>query len=125
MLALARHPEHLQKLREELAPYMPDPAADVMNQKIANLDHLNGVIYEALRMYPPVPTAVPRMTPPEGIEIEGVFVPGNLTVWCPQYAMGRSKQYSHKLPRLNLPLFAIAYVLCRGGYLHARERIHT
>lgn len=97
MLALARHPEHLQKLREELAPYMPDPAADVMNQKIVNLDHLNGVIYEALRMYPPVPTAMPRITPPEGIEIEGVFVPGNMTVWCPQYAMGRSKERTQAL----------------------------
>lgn len=80
MLMLARHPEHLQKLREELAAYMPDPAINVMHQKIVNLNHLSGIIYEALRMYSPLPTAVPRTTPPEGIEIEGVFVPGNMNV---------------------------------------------
>lgn len=93
MLELARHPEHIQRLREELAPYMPDPTVDVLHQQIANLDHLNAVIYETLRMYPPVPTALQRKTPPEGIDIGGVYIPGSMTVWCPQYAMGRSKEF--------------------------------
>lgn len=93
MLELARHPEHLRKLRKELGPYMLDPTADVSNQEIVNLDHLNGVIYEALRMYPPVPTAIPRITPPEGLEIGEVHIPGNMNVWCPQYVLGRSKQH--------------------------------
>ena len=96
MLELARHPEHIQKLREELAPYMPNPVADVSHQEIANLDHLNAIIYETLRLYPAVPTALPRLTPPEGIAIEGVYVPGNMTVWCPGYAIGRSKHYTCK-----------------------------
>ena len=71
---------------------MPDPTVDVLHQQIANLDHLNAVIYETLRMYPPVPTALERKTPSEGIDIGGVHIPGNMTVWCPQYAMGRSKE---------------------------------
>ena len=91
MLELARHPEHIAKLRDELAAYMPDPTANVLNQTIANLDHLNGIIYECLRLYPPVPTALQRLTPPEGVEIEGTHIPGNMTVWCPQYAIGRSE----------------------------------
>ena len=100
MLELFRNPEHIQKLREELTPCMPDPTADISHQEIANLDHLNGIIYEALRLYPPVPTALWRTTPPEGIEIEGVHVPGNMTVWCPQYTIGRSKKdiHNHKAP---------------------------
>ena len=91
MLELARHPEHILKLRDELAPYMPDPTANVLHQAIANLDHLNGIIYEALRLYPPVPTAMERLTPAEGIEIGGTHIPGNMTIWCPQYAIGRSE----------------------------------
>lgn len=73
---------------------MPDPTADVLHQEIANLDHLNGIIYEALRLYPPVPTSLERLTPPDGIEIGGVYIPGNMTVFCPQYAIGRSKRKS-------------------------------
>ena len=91
MLELARHPEQIKKLREELTPLVPDPTAEISHQDIANLDHLNAVIYEALRMHPPIPTALPRKTPPEGIEIGGKHVPGDMTVWCPQYAIGRSK----------------------------------
>lgn len=95
MLEFARHPEQIQKLRDELAPYMPDPDADVSHQDVATLVHLNAIIYETLRMYPPVPTALLRQTPPEGIEIEGVYIPGNMTVWCPQYAIGRSREDTH------------------------------
>ena len=78
---------------------MPDPTADVPHQMIVNLDHLNGIIYEALRLYPPVPTAMERKTPAEGLEIGDVYVPGNMTVWCPQYAIARSKK--SQTPRLN------------------------
>lgn len=91
MLELARHPEQVQKLREELALYMADPVANVLHQDIANLDHLNAIIHETLRLYPQVPTALQRKTPSEGIEIGGEYVPGNMTVWCPQYAIGRSE----------------------------------
>ena len=91
MLELARHPEHIAKLREELAPYMPDPTDNVLHQAIAHLDHLNGIIYECLRLYPPLPTAAERLTPAEGVDIGGTHIPGNVTVWCPQYAIGRSE----------------------------------
>ena len=91
MLELTQHPEQIQKLREELAPYMPDSTTEVMHQDIANLDHLNAIIYETLRMYPPVPTALARKTPPEGIKIGSEYIPGNMTIWCPQYAIGRSR----------------------------------
>ena len=102
LLELARHPEHVQKLREELAAYTQEPFMDVLHQKIAHLDHLNGVIYETLRLHPPVPTALQRQTPAEGIEIGGVYIPGNVNVWCPQYVIGRSKCSK---PRRSLILF--------------------
>lgn len=42
------------------------------------------------RLNPPVPTALQRLTPPEGIMLGDVHIPGGTTVWCPQYAMMRS-----------------------------------
>ncbi|KAL8675594.1 MAG: hypothetical protein Q9168_000106 [Polycauliona sp. 1 TL-2023] len=92
VLELARNPDHVMKLRKELGPYMQDRTKDVANQDIAKLDHLNGVIYEALRLYPPVPSAVERKTPPEGMEIGGQFIPGNMTIWCSAYVTGRKEE---------------------------------
>ena len=119
MLEFARHPEQIQKLHNELAPYMPDPTADVSHQDIATLDHLNGIIYETLRLYPPVPTALLRQTPPEGIEIEGVYIPGNMTVWCPQYAIGRSKQSKYTSASLGLLILMLTSIAEEEIYTHA------
>lgn len=58
---------------------------------MARLEHLNAVINESLRLYPPVPTTVYRQTPSEGIMIDDVYIPGSMSVISPQYAIGRSK----------------------------------
>ena len=91
LLELARKPEHIAKLREELAPYIPDASAEVQHEKIAHLNHLNGIINETLRLHPPVPAAMHRKTPSEGIEIDGTYIPGNMTVACSQHVLGRGK----------------------------------
>ncbi|OKL61205.1 hypothetical protein UA08_03406 [Talaromyces atroroseus] len=88
---LCMHPGQIEKLRELVAPFMTDPSGEVLNEKIAHIDHLNGVIYEALRLHPPVPGIIQRKTPPEGIMIEDTFIPGNMIVFCPQYVVGRSE----------------------------------
>ena len=125
MLELARHPEQVDKLRDELAAHMPDPNADIQPQEIANLDHLNAVIYETLRMYPPVPAALQRKTPPEGIEIGGQHIPGDMTVGCPQYAVGRSKESTHKHLAWNCFGIFSTDAFRRRGSLRARERIRA
>ena len=65
-------------------------AGAVSDQSLKHLGHLNGVINEALRLHPPLPSALQRLTPPEGLQIGDTYIPGNVTVWCPQYAIGRS-----------------------------------
>ncbi|KAF4628189.1 hypothetical protein G7Y89_g9962 [Cudoniella acicularis] len=87
---LLRHPNHISKLRDEVSPYV-SLTGDALHAKIANLDHLNGVIHETLRLHPPVPSALQRLTPPEGIQIGETYIPGNTTVFCPQYVLGRSE----------------------------------
>lgn len=39
-----------------------------------------GVLEEGMRLYPPVPTSLPRCTPTEGDVIAGSFVPGNVRI---------------------------------------------
>ena len=90
---LVKSPRHIEILRQEVAPYM-QASGEVLNQDITHLEHLNAVINETLRLHPPVPTALQRKTPPEGITVGETYIPGNTTVICPQYVMGRSECYN-------------------------------
>ncbi|KAL1897469.1 hypothetical protein Sste5346_004207 [Sporothrix stenoceras] len=75
--------KHIQvKLYEELrANFDSDDQIDIIN--VQKLDYMFAVIHEALRVYPAVPSAIPRRTPAEGSYIGGQFIPGNtiLGVW--------------------------------------------
>ena len=83
---LAQHPEEVEKLRKELRPLCKGDWAD---KDINQAGHLNGCIYEALRMHPPVSSGLQRLMPPEGMEVDGRHVPGNTIFYMPQYVMGR------------------------------------
>lgn len=87
---LAKHPEHVVKLRQELLPLMNSDGT-FEHQKVHRADHLNATINEALRLYPVPPTAIVRKTPPEGIVVDGTHIPGNMNVWTPQYIIARSE----------------------------------
>lgn len=85
----------VDKIREELASHV-DADGNVSNADIVNCEYLNGCINEALRLHPPVPSRVHRKTPPEGVEIGGQHIPGNVEIWCPQYVIGRNEDaYDH------------------------------
>jgi tryprostatin B 6-hydroxylase len=89
---LAQRPELADRLREELKPLVP-PSPDelVMDDQIKSLDLLNGVVQEALRMWPPSPSHPTRVSPPEGTIIAGRFIPGGTQLIAPQYVIGRGK----------------------------------
>jgi tryprostatin B 6-hydroxylase len=73
---------------------------------MANLKHLNAVINESLRLYPPVPTTLYRQTPSEGIMIDDVYIPGSMSVISPQYAIGRSKTLKESKRKTKLHFIA-------------------
>ena len=85
---LVRLPDGVSRLRREITD-MQQAGKQVSNKNLQNLPFLNGVINETLRLYP-ASGVLQRKTPPEGIRIGGTFVPGDMTVFCPFYAMGRS-----------------------------------
>jgi tryprostatin B 6-hydroxylase len=90
---LARHPEEVSKLRSELDPLPVESNGEYLHDNIAKLPHLNGFINETFRLHPPIPAAIPRKTPPEGIVVRDVRIPGGMNVYTPQWSLGRCMWY--------------------------------
>lgn len=81
---LARSPHHVAKLREELM------GVDISDhQALKHIPHLNALINETLRLYPPVPTGGLRQTPREGLRIGECYLPGDVTISTPLWSLGR------------------------------------
>lgn len=88
---LARDQSVLRDLQNELNHLQDDDNEDIDHRKLQKAEYLNAVIDETLRLHPVVPSALSRKTPPEGIMVGDTFVPGNMTVWCPQYVISRDE----------------------------------
>ncbi|KAK5677365.1 hypothetical protein LTS10_009935 [Elasticomyces elasticus] len=91
---LADRPEEVKKLRDELRPLTSNP--EWSDKDIKNASHLNGAINESLRMHPPVPSGVQRITPEEGLQVGETFIPGGIHFWVPMYPMGRDESIYEK-----------------------------
>ncbi|GJC83080.1 cytochrome P450 monooxygenase FCK2 [Colletotrichum liriopes] len=87
---LAQRPEVHSRLREEIDSYFAQNE-EPEHSSLSKLSYLQACIDETLRLHPPVPSGVQRMTPPEGMEIDGTFIPGNTIVQVPTYTMFRGK----------------------------------
>jgi cytochrome P450 len=85
---LTQNPDIVKKLREEVTPLIKGQT-DFNIKDAQNAQFLNGIIFESLRLHPPVPSGVQRLTPPEGIYVGNTFIPGDTTVLAPSYSMGR------------------------------------
>ncbi|KAF7188117.1 Cytochrome P450 monooxygenase [Pseudocercospora fuligena] len=84
---LAKHPEHVKKLRIELGNKIK---SEMWNDAdIKSCEHLNGVINEALRLHPAGPSGVYRLTPPSGMCIGECYIPGNVSILMPIYVIHR------------------------------------
>lgn len=87
---LARSAQVFSKLRKELDSFYK-PGTESEFRDFQEATYLNGVINETLRLHPPVPGGMLRVTPPEGITIGETFIPGNVTISTPLYSLGRRK----------------------------------
>ena len=67
-------PKVVQRLVNEIR-HAFSSSSDINARECAELDYLMAVIKESLRVYPPVATSLPRISPPEGIVVDGHFFP--------------------------------------------------
>ena len=78
MYYLIRRPQHLDRVREELA------SIDERDYKaVQRLQHLNACIYETLRSNPAVPSAGLRLAPRGGLTISETYIPEGTTIVVP------------------------------------------
>nr|QSG30342.1 CYP65EW3 [Hormonema carpetanum] len=88
---LIRDEDRMAKLMKELREAFQKPD-DITVETMAKLPYLNACLEEAMRMYPPVPTGLPRVTPPGGAPICGEHVPGGTIVSVDQFSTYHSER---------------------------------
>ncbi|KAI2899636.1 hypothetical protein CBS11852_3203 [Aspergillus niger] len=86
---LLRNPATLQRLQTEIRSTFAHDS-DITFDSTIPLRYLNAVIEESLRLCPPAPTMLPRVTPAAGAYVCGYWLPGGTAVEISQYAMSRS-----------------------------------
>ena len=82
---LLRNPETMAKLKDEVRGVFNSPS-EINNASTTPLRYLNAVCREAMRVYPPLPFALPRLVPEGGDTIDGHWVPGGVghsLIYCP------------------------------------------
>ncbi|KAI0547129.1 benzoate 4-monooxygenase cytochrome P450 [Xylaria curta] len=83
---LARFPSHAKKIQEELE------TVDIRDVRaLTSLPHLTSTINESMRLLPVALTTNPgsRVTPPEGLTIDGTFIPGGVKICTSRYVLGK------------------------------------
>ncbi|KAK2042135.1 benzoate 4-monooxygenase cytochrome P450 [Colletotrichum somersetense] len=82
------HTQEYKKLQEEVDEYFQHHKKPE-HVTLSKLRYLQACNDEALRLYPPVPSGVQRMTPPEGLQVDDVWLPGDTIVFVPSYTQFR------------------------------------
>lgn len=87
---LATQPECIEELRKEIRTL----TSYSDGYQLQELSYLNALIYETLRLHPSLPSGGLRITPQQGLNIDGTFIPGGMTVVTPQYTIHRREYRS-------------------------------
>lgn len=85
---LLQNPQYLAKLTEEIRQANTS-FEDLSLDSLQHMKYLHAVLQEGLRMYPPVPTWLPRDVPEGGLVLDGQFVPGGTVVGVHQLSTYR------------------------------------
>ncbi|XP_044047491.1 cytochrome P450 3A30-like [Siniperca chuatsi] len=86
---LARNPEVMKHLQEEIDSTFPNKGP-VQYEALIQMEYLDSVVSECLRLYPPV-TRLER-TAKETVKINGITIPKDMIVMTPVYALHRDSE---------------------------------
>ncbi|GME37274.1 hypothetical protein GTA08_BOTSDO12935 [Neofusicoccum parvum] len=90
MYFLVENPSTFAKLRKELDNNLPAGTTIPAYSSLMQLPYLRASLDEFLRIIPPVSLGLSRITPPEGMDIAGHWIPGGTTVSVPAYTLHRN-----------------------------------
>ncbi|PVH91797.1 cytochrome P450 [Periconia macrospinosa] len=88
---LLKNPARMARLTKEIRTAFSS-LEDINLVNIAQLEYLNAVIEEGLRIYPPVSVGLPRSVPEGGAKVGGMWLPGGTVVSLAQYAAYHSER---------------------------------
>ncbi|OAG09824.1 cytochrome P450 monooxygenase [Paraphaeosphaeria sporulosa] len=89
---LCKHPDVYAKLKDELRSHFSN-ANDITAKAAGELPYLTACISETFRIYPPIPIAMPRVTPEGGCTIAGHFVPAGTVVGVHAWSITHNPKY--------------------------------
>ncbi|KAK4653470.1 hypothetical protein QC762_506640 [Podospora pseudocomata] len=78
---------HIKKVYGETIP------EEFTDRDLSKIPLLDALINETMRLDNPVANNGPRLTPPEGITVDGIHIPGGVAVRVPGYALHRSEEF--------------------------------
>jgi cytochrome P450 len=94
MYNLCIHRDVYERLATMVRTTFADPS-DITLQELEGLVYLDACIKEALRIFPPVSSNLPRAVPPNGAQIGPHVVPGGMLVSVAPWAAVRSENNFH------------------------------
>ena len=74
---LMKNPDKMALLVDEIRSEFPNEE-DISMERLPQIKYLHACLEEGLRIYPPVPVGLPRVTPKEGATILGEYIPPNV-----------------------------------------------
>ncbi|OJD33996.1 cytochrome p450 [Diplodia corticola] len=91
---LTAHPSVYARLQSALDAAFPGGPASVAHDKVfREIPLLDHVVNETMRLKPPACEGLVRETPPQGLTVDGVFIPGGTIVSVPTWAVQRDARW--------------------------------
>ncbi|KAE8165150.1 cytochrome P450 monooxygenase [Aspergillus tamarii] len=69
-----------------------DALEDLTQESLTGVTLLDAMINETLRLHPAVPSGLQRLTPPEGLQINDTYIPGDVIVCIPMHSLFRDER---------------------------------
>lgn len=89
---LTQDPSVLARLSQEVRSAFSS-VNDINLEVVARLPYTQAVISESLRMYPPIPSALPRVSPPGGVNVCGTYIPEGVVCGVHHLSTYRSPEH--------------------------------